>query len=43
LRRLTLNFMLDPSKLKQKFYAYFETDDLFYGIEYSRVHFAKYT
>jgi hypothetical protein len=33
--------MLDFPKLKQKFYAYFQTDGLFYGIEYSRVHFAK--
>jgi len=34
--------MLDSSKLKQKFYAYFQMDDLFYAIEYSRVHFAKH-
>jgi tRNA G46 methylase TrmB len=35
--------MLDSSKLKQKGYAYFQTDDLFYATEYSAVHFAKYT
>jgi len=35
--------MLDFSKLKQKFYAYFQTDELFFATEYSRVHFAKYT
>jgi len=35
--------MLDSPKLKQKFYAYFQTDDLFYTAEYSLVYFAKCT